>query len=257
MNDPHQLLSGYAVDALDADDRAAFEAHLSGCADCRRELAELTPAITDLAALTDTEPPPQLRGDILAAIGQVRQDAPTPNNSDLTNTDPANTEPIPLDRARSRRTRIARTAAAVVAAAALVAAIALGGWAVGRQQLRQQTRADGVAISRVLSAPDAHTYRKTAPNGMRMTYIVSEERNAALAIPDEVVRPGDDRTYQLWTVTVRGGDTDYVPDRTFDHDGGPILLTGNIGAAAAIGVTVEPAGGASSPTGQPFAVQSL
>lgn len=247
-HDPHQLLSGYALDALDADDRALFEVHLESCDDCLRELAEFGPAITDLSALTDTAPPPQLRATVLAAIGQVRQDEPVPAHRE---------EPIPLERARSRRGRVVRSVSALIGAAALVAAVALGGWAIGRNQLGQDQRADGVAISRVLSAPDAHTYRQTAPNGMRMTYIISEQRNSAVAVPDDVAQPGANRIYQLWTVKLRGKTAVYAPDRTFDAQGGPILLTGDIRSAAAVGVTVEPKGGSPKPTTEPFAVQSL
>ncbi|SDT19898.1 anti-sigma factor [Microlunatus soli] len=247
-HDPHQLLSGYALDALDPEDRARFEEHLDSCDDCRRELSEFGPAISELSALSDTAPPPQLRTDVLTAIGQVRQEDPVPAHGE---------QPVPLNRARPGRGRLVRSVTALIGAAALVAAVALGGWAWGRHRLAEQQRADGVAISRVLSAPDARTYRQTAPNGMRMTYIVSEQRNAALAVPSEVTAPGVDRTYQLWTVTVRGGDKVFRPDRTFAADAGPILLTGDIRSTAAVGVTLEPEGGSSTPTGDPFAVQSL
>ena len=35
----HELTAGYALDALDADERAAYEAHLAGCEQCQEELA--------------------------------------------------------------------------------------------------------------------------------------------------------------------------------------------------------------------------
>jgi anti-sigma-K factor RskA len=272
MNDPHQLLAGYALDALSADDRAAFEAHLQTCDDCQRELAEFGTTVAELSVISQNTPPPQLRDDVLSAIGQVRQADPDPL-TDQTGTDappgspgvqdsggprhgvaPAPEPAVPLARARARRRRIARTVTAVVGAAALVAVIALGGWAYARNQLTETYQADAIAISRVLAAPDARIYHQTAPDGMRVTYVVSEERNAGMAVPENVSDPGEGRTYQLWTVT---GGQSFVPDRTFDSAGGPILLTGDVAAAAALGVTVEPDGGSPQPTTEPFAVQSL
>ena len=35
----HEQAAAYALDALDPDERRAFEAHLDGCARCREEVA--------------------------------------------------------------------------------------------------------------------------------------------------------------------------------------------------------------------------
>ncbi|MEX2032690.1 MAG: zf-HC2 domain-containing protein, partial [Dehalococcoidia bacterium] len=37
----HDLAPGYALDALDDEDRRAFETHLGECERCREELASL------------------------------------------------------------------------------------------------------------------------------------------------------------------------------------------------------------------------
>ena len=39
--DLHQLIAPYALDALEADDRSRFEAHLALCEQCRVELVGL------------------------------------------------------------------------------------------------------------------------------------------------------------------------------------------------------------------------
>ena len=36
--DVHELTAGYALDALEPDERARFEAHLGSCEACREEL---------------------------------------------------------------------------------------------------------------------------------------------------------------------------------------------------------------------------
>lgn len=66
----HLDIAGYALGVLDPHDRSAFEAHLNGCPDCRRELGELRGA-ADLLALADAdlpEPPAGLEARTLRAV---------------------------------------------------------------------------------------------------------------------------------------------------------------------------------------------
>ena len=73
--DLHELVAGYALDALDQDDSRAFEEHLAGCERCRTEFAALNEAVGTLAfAVEGATPPPALRGRILAA---AREEPPT------------------------------------------------------------------------------------------------------------------------------------------------------------------------------------
>ena len=48
---PHDAVGAYLLDALAEDERRAFAAHLAGCADCQREVAELAPAVGALPRL--------------------------------------------------------------------------------------------------------------------------------------------------------------------------------------------------------------
>lgn len=272
MNDPHLLLSGYVLDALDAEDRAIFEDHLADCEDCRQELAEFGPAVNQLSALTATPPPRQLRDDVMSAISRVRQLDPTPPTDAPgpdTSTPGAATSSAPYGTARGApadpsrtgpRTTgrpILRTAVALAAAVVVVAAVALGAWSYGRRQLTTTYDAHSAAVSRIIGAPDARTYRQHGPNGMQITYVVSKQRNSALAVVQNSTTPANGRTYQLWTVRISQGTQKFVPDRTFTTPSGPIILSTDIRAAAALGVTVEPAGGSPQPTTKPFAVQPV
>lgn len=271
MIDPHPLLSGYVLDALEPEERAAFEAHLPDCEDCRRELAEFAATTAELSALSATPPPPALRDSVLSAIGQVRQEPPDPAREPVApagrhagppvagtpaDSTPTDSRVVPIDR-RRRTHRVLRSAAAALGAAALIAAIALGGWAYGRSQVLGDQRAGAAAVARIIGAPDAHTFRQPGPHGMQVTYVVSRRRDAALVVIDNGRDPGAGRTYQLWTVRADHGRTTFVPDRTFDRPNGPIILTGDIRSAAALGITVEPEGGSRQPTTTPFAVQAL
>src|SRR5262249_10516752 len=103
----HDQAAPFALDALDPDERAAFETHLAGCERCRRELAELEEVVGALAYVNDgPAPPPALRERIVAA---ARAEGP----SHVVALRPA------------RRWLVPAAAALAVAAAA---AIAIGVW---------------------------------------------------------------------------------------------------------------------------------
>ena len=81
-----ELLGLYALDALPPEERAVVHAHLTGCADCRAEVAALGTAVAALPLLLDEmESPPALRGRIAAAI----QPAPVVANPAAVETWPA------------------------------------------------------------------------------------------------------------------------------------------------------------------------
>ena len=54
----HELTAAYALDALDADDRAAYEAHLEGCERCREELTSFWETTEALAVGAAGPAPP-------------------------------------------------------------------------------------------------------------------------------------------------------------------------------------------------------
>ncbi len=103
----HELTPAYALDALAADERRDYEAHLSDCQRCRTELAELSETVGALAyAAAGPVPSEELRDRILVA---AREEGPS--------------NVIAL---RPRRTRLY---AGVAVAAAACAALAIGLWA--------------------------------------------------------------------------------------------------------------------------------
>ena len=112
------LVAGYAVSALDPDERSALEAHLATCEQCRRQLSELGPIVDGLMAVAgDHEPPAGLKDRILAAARAERPAAEPP-------------APVPVP-ARPRRGVLSRPAvlAGAVAAVVLLAAVAaLAAW---------------------------------------------------------------------------------------------------------------------------------
>ena len=69
--DPYrEMVEAYAIGALDAEERAAFEAHLQdGCADCERELREARWLVSQLAYLApESGPSEALKGRLLRLV---------------------------------------------------------------------------------------------------------------------------------------------------------------------------------------------
>jgi anti-sigma factor RsiW len=105
-DDLHELTAAYALDALDENERQAYEAHLGECDDCRAELASLSGTVGALAyAAEGPVPPAGLRSRIVTA---------------------ARAQPPKVIALRPRRTGL--YAAGAIAAAAAVG-LAIGLWA--------------------------------------------------------------------------------------------------------------------------------
>lgn len=75
MNDVHDMVGAYALDALSDAETQEFRAHLASCEPCRIELAELTRVVDVLPLAVDQfEPPTGLRDRILAEIAEGESD---------------------------------------------------------------------------------------------------------------------------------------------------------------------------------------
>lgn len=252
MNDIHALTGAYAVDALDADERAAFEAHLDGCESCRTEVAELTDTATLLSGLASTEPPAGQRASILAAISTVRPVPPLPHQEPQ---EPAQAQPqpqvIPLaPAARRRRARWATFAAA----AAVIAAVGTG-LAVTQPWADDQPGFTPSASTQVLTADDAERVTLNFPDGAQATLVRSVQEGRAVLVTKDMPAPPEGMVYQVWLQSPAGPMEPAAvmpirPDQT-------VLLDGDASAATAAGITVEPAGGSPEPTTEPIALFEL
>lgn len=72
----HSLTGAHALNALDDDERAAFEAHLRDCDPCREEVEGFAPTVEMLAGAVAVQPPPHLKGAILDTVARTRQEPP-------------------------------------------------------------------------------------------------------------------------------------------------------------------------------------
>ena len=221
----HELTAGYALDALDPDERRAYEAHLAGCEQCQQELASFWESTEALAvAASGPVPNPALRERILV---EVRAEPPQ--------------NVVPLE---SRRRRTVPALAAVAAVAAVVA-LALGVWATSVSSDLDETR-DALARERKGAALVADPTSRTvdmAPGGGRL--VVGLDGQAALVLPDLGEAPAG-KTYQAWVIE----DGNPISAGIFPGENGidVVLLDGDVAEGEIVAVTLERAGGAEKPS---------
>lgn len=220
--DLHELAAGYALDALDEDERLAFEEHLASCAVCEQELASLQDAAAALAYdVYAPAPPAELREQVL---GQVRREQ---------------TNVVRL------RPRWALPAAGIAAVAA-GAAIGFGLWAFSESSSldreRAARRAEVKALA-IMAAPDSISFPLYGAKG---TLVVAHSGEAALVI--SALRPAPEgKTYEAWVV--RGGPPQ--PAGIFAGGSGRVVvaLSRTVPHGARVAVSLERAGGSPKLTG--------
>jgi anti-sigma-K factor RskA len=221
----HELTAGYALDALDSDERIAYEAHLPGCEHCQQELESFWETTAALAvATTGPEPSPGLRDRILADVrAEPRQNV------------------VPFEPRRRR----AAPALAAVAAVAAVVALGIGLWASGLSSDLDSTRE---ALERereaaaIVADPGSRTVDLAAGNGR---LVVARDGRAALVLNDMGPAP-DGQTYQAWIIEGQNP----ISAGIFPGEDGVdvVLVDGDVAAGEVVAVTVEQSGGAETPT---------
>lgn len=219
----HELTAGYALDALDPAEREEYERHLAGCDRCQEDLASFWEVTGALAVAADgPAPSPALRERILEDAREEKQNV------------------LPLE---SRR-RVSPVLAAVTAIAAVVA-IGLGIYAVSLGNDLDSTRAALRAeenASAVLADPAATTVAMQSGSGR----LVVAPTGAAVLVLDGLAGAPSGKTYQAWVVE---GQTP-VSAGTFEPTDGRaiVAIPQTVPDGAVVAVTVEQAGGASTPT---------
>ena len=191
-----ELFGVYALDALDADERAEVETYLERSVAARTEVAQLQ-EVAAMLAHSGGAAPEGLWGRIEQALA-----AEPPRLV------------LPLDRARAERTRrrgvggrVALAIAGASAAAALVTAVV-----VSNQMSDQEDRLERVASSvehdgmrraamGALADPRARTVRLVAPDGAGSMTVVSMPDGDGFLMAHGVQRLAPGRTYQLWAMT--------------------------------------------------------
>ncbi len=258
-------LGALAVDALDAEERAAVLAHASSCLTCRQELAELREAASNLAfsavaSAGGTEARDRIRGRLLArAAADGRRSTTTPNQQ--------HRETVPIT--------IRWESAGLFAAAAsvlLVVSLAVLGYLLrDRARLRDAATVQTAQAARERATSDSLrlavlsrdsllagiTGRDVAvmtltTNGTKapFAYMFWDRRaNTWTLIAHNMPELKAGRTYQLWLVTA----SSKISAGTFQPQNGDAVVRATYALPAdqlkALAVTEEPAGGVPQPTG--------
>jgi anti-sigma factor RsiW len=249
MNDVHISSGAYALNALDEQERAVCEAHLTQCAECRAEVASFVNTATQLASTTEITPPPELRSRVLSGISQVRPlpplDAGKHRAAEVEAEVEVEAEPSPANVVPIRRQRWVPR---LVAAAAVV--VALGGGAAVWHPWDNASNQQALSpVDQVLRAPDAVKQTKHLAIGGEATVVRSvSQRRAVMTVSDLPVAPSG-KTYELWLQTPTGT---MVPAGIMH--GTSMVLAGDATKAVGAGITIEPAAGSSSPTTPPVAL---
>ncbi len=225
----HELIAGYALDALDPGDQARAKELLATSEEAREELRAFSEVAAAMAVATSGPMPRgELRGQIL----------------DAARAEPQNV--VSLDeRRRSRLVPVLGAAAALAACAAL----ALGLWGASATRDRDDARAAldrSRAASAVLSDPGARTVDLESGEGR----LVVDDEGAAVLVLDGLGAAPEGKTYEVWVsdggAPVRAGLFDGAPER----DVVPVAVP--VEAGSTVLVTVEDAGGVDAPTTDPI-----
>jgi anti-sigma-K factor RskA len=219
-NDPHDLLAAYALDALDDHERERFERHLADCEECAAQLAMLREPVAALAyAAEGPVPRNELRDRIIEG---------------------ARAEPRAAVIKLPRR-NWALGAVAGVAAAAACLAIGLGIYAHSLSNSLDRERSTNSAVEKLL-AENATTKPLIGANG---SLIVAENGRAGLLVCGLAGAPNA-KTYEAWVISGKSP----IPAGLFRGGNGcsSVLLTQRVPKNATVAVTLERAGGATSPT---------
>ncbi len=235
--DIHALAGAYALDAVSDIERAQFDRHVAECDSCAQELAELRETVTRLSHVSVATPPPGLKRAVMAEVARTRQ---IPPGRLRTSTGRRGNR-------RDWRVWVGAAAAAVI----IAVGAGIGGYSISNQRV-DSARSEAAAaqarqaeISTIMSAPDARLKIVTmAASGSQVTLVISDHLNEGVAVLSHMPALHPDQAYQLWVIH----GTKPVPAGVLAAGAinGTKIFT-DVAGAGEFGISLEHAGGASSP----------
>ena len=247
--DLHTLTGAYALDALDPDEQAAFEAHLPDCGTCREEVDGFLATAALLGGAVAEEPPAHLKGAVMDRIATTRQDPPRTTARVRPRTDTV----VELSRRPARRAWLDR----LVLPAAAVMAVVVAGMSimVGNLNRRLDEVVPADQVSAVVAADDMQTWEADLPDGGSARVVYSASRGEGWFLADGMHATDPGKVYELWLIDGEGPS----PAGLFHASDGLAAhaFTGDMSDVQAIGVTVEPASGSRQPTTDPVVVVEM
>lgn len=241
----------YALGVLEGDEMRGIETHMNSCADCARKIAEARGRIALLAFSAEpAEPSLEVRQRLMA---RVRAEA-SPARAGIS------------ERPERAPSRFWNFAWGTLALALAIFAVYL--WSSNKilqQELDRQEAAMKTQLAltekertiiALFSSPQTVTVNLAAkaPNATEPGRVVYNAKQGALIYVGTLPLLAADKSYELWVIPQTGNP---IPAGVFsaDPNGEAKVVLPNIPAGIspkAFAVTIEPAGGGSTPTG-PFA----
>ena len=258
------MIPAAAAGALTPEERRVLDDHLAGCADCRREHDEFSSAAAFTALAVDPVlPPVSVKARVLDAIDGLPARGAAP------------ADVVAIESRRS--------ASWWLAAAAIVLAAGVGSWAFNanrekqkniealRQQLLVSQREGAEAAQReselarkleVLTSGDTASIRmagqESAPAASANVFMNPAKRSA-LVFFNHLPPTAADKSYQLWVIRADMPEPQSAGTFEVGLDGRATLGVTGLPVNTeikAFALTLEPRGGAKSPTGPKFLVGS-
>jgi anti-sigma-K factor RskA len=246
-----ELAEIYALDAISDAEREAIDAYVSGAPEAERasfnERVRQARETLAMSFTAEEEPPADLFARIVAQLPAAAPAAEAVEAKANTAAD-ATAEPAPaadeLSAARQRR-EIRRRPAGLrnwLIGVAAAAVIALGGVGIGAYVANQND-----PFRQIIEAQDARQATVDVSGGGTATVSISPSRDSLVVRMKDVPPPPAGKVYQMWLIPKDGSTP--VSQGLMDAEAlsKPALVKG-IGSAAALGITVEPAGGSATPT---------
>ncbi|GAA1860449.1 anti-sigma factor [Myceligenerans crystallogenes] len=261
-SDLWDLLPGYALDALDDQDRRAVDRLLESDAAARRALDEYREVVASFAV--ETAPPAELRANVLERVlstpqvsGQGAADVSgAPAQQDDRRAGPAASSdrgPTTGDAGNvvelAGRRRPRRWGLAVAAVAAIVVPTTI---AVQATAERDRLREQGEIVSEMLADPEASILHGDVAGGGEASVLVAD--GDMLFRAEGLPEPDQGRAYQLWVVAEDGSVSSAGLLGLRDGGTTTSLVRGADGVGLA--VSVEPEAGSEQPTTDPVVVLS-
>lgn len=231
------LVAGYVLRSLEPEEREAFEAHLVTCDRCAQRVVEMRATAGALALLAeDKEPPPELRGRILAAARAEKASTARPRQ------------------ARKGWWQVLTRPAAVAAVMGLLL-LAVVGLAFWVSQLQKSLDTRQLRISRgyqaiTIMAQAEHRWRlertDVAPGANGILSYSSQQSAACLVVWD--LPPAQGKRYHAWTLKdgayTRIGAMWRLGEQLW------IIIPGSVDQLDAVAVTLEETPNPKEPTGR-------
>lgn len=260
----------YSLDALAEPEKTEFEALVNESDALRSEVTELTDTAVELGlSVTPETPSAEFRANLLALIAQTPQFAPdetvehevapsrvpvaVPVTASATTSaveaGDVDAKPAGPAEARAQRRWLQRPIGTLVSAAAAVALIVGVGFGANTVLQAQGDMATAAQINEIQAADDYQRQVVDLDGGGSATLVWSGALERSALIVDGMKGLPAGSTYELWYIDGAG---DATPAGTFDvGDDGKhsVVLAGQMSAGDSVGVTVEPAGGSDSPSG--------